>query len=300
MVMANDTPLSGSEQPAVIEAQVDWLTAGFSEGERADRAAAWAFSRAQREKREGAREAPFRLLGFEGYAVGRIRYGTRGADAIIQLSGQLAEDYLGDVLPNADRVSRLDLAVTVRLPRPDPFLGESTYAQACNYRAEHPSAARPWIVQDDDGGCTAYVGDRASDRFLRVYNKEAEALGRADAKEASHYKRCWRYELECKGTTALPVARAAHSAVDRRSFLQQQLHNYCLRHGIEPVFRPDDNGLLVPGFRRRSDAESRLTWLRKSVNPAILSLLEVRDREDILDALGLGEEPRADGYLGGV
>jgi DNA relaxase NicK len=286
--MSNGTAESRDSQGVVIESQVDWLTAGFDEGQKSERAQAWAFSRAQREKREGFLAAPFRLLGFDGYAVGRIRLGLREGDALLQLSGDLAERYLAELVSEADRISRLDLAVTVRLPRPDAFAGESFYAQACNHRAEHPNAARPWIVQDDDGGCTAYIGDRASDRFFRFYNKEAEARGRDDAAQASHYANCWRYELECKGSQALPMARTAAAAPDRRTFIQQQLHDYCRRHGVEPIFSADDNGVLVPGFRRRSDTESRLGWLRKSVAPAILTLMEARDRAEILDALGLG------------
>ena len=287
--MSNATTIGENGQGVVIESQVDWLTAGWDEGDKADRAEAWAFSRAQREKRDGYREAPFRLLGFDGYAVGRIRFGRRSGDALLQLSGQLAEDNLGRIVAEAHRISRVDLAVTVRLSRADPFLGEATYAQACNHRAEHPAAARPWIVQDDDGGCTAYIGKRSSDRFLRVYNKEAEAKGREDAKQEAHYQACWRYELECKGVQALPVARAVSFTSDRRAFIQQYLHRFCSRRGIEPAYDPNDHNVLVPGFSRRSDTESRLTWLKRTVNPAIIQLLAEVDRADILDALGLGE-----------
>lgn len=289
--MSDDTPSPNVPQATIIEAQLDWLTCSFASENKTQRAHAWAYSRAQREHREGYKESPFRLMGYEGWAVGRVRFGTREDNGLLQLSGDLAEQYAAEMVAAADRVSRVDIAVTVCLEEPDQFIGESTYAQASNFRAWHPTSAMPWIVQDDDGGCTAYVGHRTSDRFLRVYNKAAEALKSEDAAGILHYKNCWRYELECKGTVALPMAREAVTAADRPRFIQQQLYRFCAKHGITPLFTPDQPAELVPGFRRRSDYQSRLNWLKKSVNPAILSMLEVGDRGDIIEALGLGEEP---------
>jgi DNA relaxase NicK len=292
--MNNSTLETPGAQGTVIEAQCDWVTAGWEEGPAADRAEAWIFGMQAREAREGARATPFRLMGFEGSAVGRVRSGRRADTLLLQLSGDLAERHLGTVAERADRISRIDLAVTVRLDPCDPFLGETTYAQATNWREEHPAAAMPWIVQDGDGGCTAYVGHRASDRFLRVYNKEAECKAAGDAAQAGHYRACWRYELESKGSAAISLARAAAAASDRARYVRQYLHKYTTQHGIEPRFDIDGSSVLVPGFRRRSDAESRLAWIRRSVNPAIVSLLEVKDRGDILEALGLAETSPTD------
>jgi len=291
--MTEHTTSTGAPQPTVIESQLDWLTCGWDEGQAADRAEAWAFSKAQAEARLGAREAPFRLMGFSGWAVGRVRFGRRDASALLQLSGQLADAYADTLVPMADRVSRVDLAVTVRLPTPDPFLGETTYAQASNYRADHPKAALPWLVQDDDGGCTAYVGKRTSDTFLRVYNKQAESTQAHDAVAEARYQSCWRYELECKGDTAKAMATAATSGSSRAAFVQGQLHEYCRKHGIEPVFPNDGDRMLIPGFRRRSDYQSRLAWLRSSVRPAIAAMLPEGDMRDIIEALGVGEADNA-------
>lgn len=291
--MGNVTLDPPDGQDRVIEAQLDWLTCGWDAGAKADRALAWAFAKAQHERRLGFKNAPFRLMGFEGYAVGRVRCGQRDGAVLLQLSGDLAEQHAAVVAFEADRVSRVDLAVTVQLAQRDPFLGESAYAQASNYRAEHPKSAMPWLVQDDDGGCTAYVGHRASDRFLRIYNKHAESVAAGDAEAVTRYERCWRYELECKGGASQPTAICALAVPDRPAHIQQLLHDYCSAHGIEPRFPSRGDRVLLPGFRRRSDYYSRLSWLRKAVNPAILSMLEVGDRGEILDALGLGlERPR--------
>lgn len=286
--MAEFTPRNVPRQGTVIEAQLDWLTCSFDEGQGADRVEAWSFSRAQREKRAGARELPFRLMGYEGWTIGRIRFGRRDGAALVQLSGDLAEQYAKELVPETDRVSRIDLAVTVQLPKRNDYLGEDAYAEASNYRASHPATALPWIVQDDNNGCTMYVGKRASDRFLRIYNKAAEQIAQGDNDGVIHYERCWRYELEIKGRTSRTAALAVVAAEDRASHCQEQVHRFCKLHGITPAFEVNQDVRLVPGFRRRSDYETRLAWLKKSVNPAILSMLEEGDRDDILEALGLG------------
>jgi hypothetical protein len=288
--MSNGTSSRASDQAVVIEAQLDWITAGWNEGPSADRAEAWAFAVQGAEVRAGEHPKPFRLLGYEGTTVGRCRFGRRSDMALLQLSGDLAERHADDVLGTADRISRVDLAVTVRLPIADPFLGESTYGQASIWRAEHPTAALPSIIQDDDGGCTAYIGKRTSDRFLRVYNKEAECKERGDLAQLAHYANCWRYELEAKGTVAYPLLRLTSAASDRAAFIMSQVHTYCGDHGITPPFAPTHDAQLVPGFRRRSDNETRMGWLRRSVNPAILTMLSEVDRADIIEALGLGRE----------
>jgi len=184
--MSNGTSDTKVPQARVIESQVDWLTCGWSDGPAADRAEAWAFARASAEGRAGFHSAPFRLMGFEGYAVGRVRFGRRNGDALLQLSGNLADDYLDTLVPLAERISRVDIAVTVRLPASDTLVAENHYAEACVWRDEHPTSALPMLVVNGDGGATCYVGRRTSDRLLRVYNKEAEQLASGDVDGSAH------------------------------------------------------------------------------------------------------------------
>ena len=289
--MTDDTSSSPTSQGTVIESQIDWLTLGWDDGPKADRAEAWAFARAQAERRAGYRELPFRLLGFEGWTVGRVRLGRRSDALLLQLSGDLADVYADTLVPLADRLSRIDLAVTVRLQEADDLLGENTYAQAEAHWQENHKRAQPSLIQDAAGGCTAYVGKRSSDRFLRVYNKFAESVAGGDPAAIARYPNCWRYELESKGLAARPTALAAVGASDRPAHIQQYLYDYTVDHGIFPAFAATGDRVLQPGFRRRSDYGTRLAWVRKSVNPAIKQMLEEGDRAEILDALGLGPFP---------
>jgi len=271
----------------VIESQLDWLTCAAHTQEGADRFERYASAWAATTERDVERRTPFRLKGYEGWQRGRVRFGEREGAAIIQLSGDLAARHFDTLLPLADSISRLDIAVTTRLPTEAPDVGLVSYRQAADWYQAHTRAARPSFHGDADGGYTCYVGDRSSDWFLRVYNKAAEA--RNDPEQADHYARCWRYELECKGASA-PVLAAHLGAVgpeDRAADVQSMLHDYATRHGIEPTFERANGAKLIAGFRRRSDRASKLAWLARSVRPAVEWLAESGDARDVFEALGL-------------
>jgi len=276
---------------AVVESQLDWLTVAVHSQERNLDLEHFA-DELMRTSEAGQNElGAFRLNGYVGWRCGRVRYGTRQGAGLVQLSGQLAEDHFGELYPWVDRISRLDLAVTVRTPHYDPELGERHYYCADQWVRRKPHAALPWYVGDARGGFTFYVGDRASDYFFRCYNKQAES--RQDPEQARHYERCWRYELECKGGTAGLVARDIDTAGDRdRAWrVQGMVFDYCSRHGFAPAFAAEGGQRLTPGFRRRSDRETRLDWLAKSVAPAVRWLLDQGDRDAVLELLGLQEPP---------
>lgn len=272
----------------VLESQLDWLTTAVHSEKKA---AAW--SRLARvwtvaEESDGNRRSPFRLGDYAGYICGRVRFGSRDAAALFQLSGDLAARHFDLLWIKHDTLTRVDIAVTVQLAGYDPIIAAAAYADATAYRVVHPRAAMASLVQDGDGGSTCYLGRRASDLYCRIYNKEAECRGRSDAEGAAHYARCWRYELELKGGAAHQFAEALSTKPVKSYYIQSTLYEYLVKHGIEPLFERASADVPVPGFRRRSDRDSRLEWLEKSVRPAVTWLLGNTDRADLIERLGLG------------
>jgi DNA relaxase NicK len=286
----DDTTNQNTRANTVIESQIDWVTWSVEGEQKCSRLQAWAFSRAQAEARAGNKSQPFKLMGYEGFSVGRVRFGIREDRALCQLSGQLAEDHLVVANTQADSLTRLDIAVTVRLAEPNALLGQRVYDEAAAYHAEHPVSAVPWMVMDAKGGFTTYIGRRTSDSFFRCYNKEAESAQAHDDEAVARYRDCWRFELECKGTLAKALADRAANSHERHAWCQRAVHEYCNRHGVTPPFRGDGGRVLVPGFRRRSDRTTRLAWLTKAVKPAVLWLLDDGDKADVLEALGLSDD----------
>lgn len=265
---------------------MDWLTASAHGRDRSVALEQLAASLQKEQAAQGNRTTRWRLQGYEGTHCGAVEWGRRDENAsIIRLIGDQARSGLADVLSVADQVTRVDLAVTWRASPPDPLLGHNSYAMAEMHHAAHPTAALPWKIEDADGGSTCYVGKRESEYMLRLYNKGAEAVAKQDQEGIERYRACWRYELECKASVAKPIAETVANEESPEEYIRRYLYTYCEQHGIEPAF-PAVGGLhLVPGFRRRSDADSRLLHLEKNVRPTVRFLRSAGREADLREAL---------------
>ena len=272
----------------VIESQPDYLTCSAHGADAAANLHLWALLRQHEQEQAGNRLRPFRLQGYEGIGCGAVEWGRRDAAAVlVRLAGDVAAVHLSDALSLADRVSRVDLAVTVRFRPADPHVGSNTYFQAEQFHTANPPSALPWRVTDADGGSTTYVGKRGSDNMLRVYNKEAECLAAHDDEGVKRYEACWRFELEAKGGMAQPLARAVDERSDRAAYIQAYVHGWAVAHGILPLWEPSGSQALIPGFRRRSDADTRLLHLARNVRPTVDWLLANGYGDRVRDTLGL-------------
>ena len=272
----------------LIESQVDWLTASAHGKERSQRMLDVAHHVAKEEAAQGNRKRRWRLMGYEGHRVGRIAYGRRdNASCLVQLSGQAAEDRLADVLRESDVVTRIDLAATWRATPPDPLMGRNQYALAELWHRSHPRSARPWFVGDASGGFTCYLGSRESPTFLRIYDKGAESFASGDQSGLERYRGCWRFELEAKASMASALATMVADREDRADYVRDYLVSFLEAHGMSAPFVAGQPVALLPGFRRRSDAESRLKHLARNVKPTVQWLIERGRLADVLETLGL-------------
>lgn len=272
----------------VIESQVDWLTVSAHGECSADRLLDLAHSLAKVESTRGNKRKPWRSMGYTGYHVGRVEFGQRdSACTILRLIGQLADDQIGVALSVSDQATRIDLALTHRPEPADPHVGPNAYTLAQMVYAQNPRSALPSATMDGRRGYTFYLGARTSDQYFRLYNKEAECRASEDPAGAQRYAGCWRYELELKGGNVRKVAEAAFDVDDRADYVQSYLAQYATAHGIPTPFSSGANRVLLPGFRRRSDADTRLAHLEKNVRPTIAWLRDQGKLELALDALGL-------------
>lgn len=275
----------------VIESQPDWLTASVHDEHRVPSLHHYADSLIPGELALGAKVKAWAFYGYTGYSAGRVRYGQRDGAACLQLSGDLAAQGLAHSLLLTDTVTRFDIAVTTRLPERDLEAAAVSYGECMAWRLVHPRAALPTLIQNGDDGATLYIGRRTSDAMLRMYNKEAERRQDKDVVGAEHYAACWRYELEAKGETALPLARIVAQAPDRAVAIQAYVHDWLTAHGAVPRFPHSGAQTLLPGFNRRSDRERTLAWFRTSVGPAISRLLQTGPAREVYEALGIPLPP---------
>lgn len=284
----------------VIESQVDWLTMAVHTERKCLELDHFAIELMRDSEAPTNQVKVFRLKGYSGWRCGRIRYGARKGAGLVQLSGDLAERYLTQLLPLADSLTRLDLAVTVHAPYDHDTIPAFHYHECELFHQTHSRAAHGTLWQSTRGGATFYLGDRTSDQYMRVYVKDAECRANHDPEGAAHYADCTRYEVEVKGGPALQVANAVAESHDRASDIQRTVYEHCDKHGLTPWFNPTGGQTIKLGFRRRTDFDSRMRWLDKSVKPTVAWLLHQGEAAEVLDAIGLGhlltpgEEPARD------
>jgi DNA relaxase NicK len=208
---------------------------------------------------------------------------------MLQLSGDLAKDSAVKAATIADNASRIDLAVTVRQEPFDPALEFGHYHEIRGW--EGPEGRKPTstYIESSDGGSTFYLGKRTSDVMLRVYDKAAESGD-------DHYQNCHRYELEIKGDRAHRTLLALVQADASPSWIMSAVRCWASLHGVQPAFDVTSTVKLVSGFRRRSDADTKLDWLATAVKPTIDWLREFGRGSDASRVLGMDVDGAALGH----
>jgi hypothetical protein len=272
----------------VLETAIDWITVTTRSNRARDRWLLHCLKLQKREVADGNRVRPFHVNGYLGQQCGRIRFGETDSAMLVQLSGELADQQFGYLWSDHDTCTRLDIAVTVRYSVGASSIPLEAFACASHERESRPRLAQALIIRDNSGGSTCYVGSRRSSKFFRIYNKEAECRSRKDWPGIARYASAIRYELELHDVAAVAVGGwlnetgAAHPKI--RAYLRHHLET----HGIPCPWSNTDAETLPSGFRRRSDRETRLDWLRTSVRPAVDWLKSSCTVEEIRDILDLG------------
>lgn len=271
-------------------AHVDWITttwrAGAIDLEAAltDSMYAWAC----KYLRGGRAANPLLTWAWQGYIgwqVGSLCWGERVDGFIVRVSGDLAAAYWQDERPIGHNISRIDLCVDIWHGTGLDDIIALHKDTALEERARRPG--RPYKVAHVNSfgnGDTLYLGSRASEIYVRIYNKERESDGE------ERYNGCIRYEVEFKDDTANETVYRGGARLRSARGIAQAVAGVLVGRG---VVLPSDV-LLSPSvahIARRVDTpdEAKLEWLRRGVAPSVKHLLNSVGRDAILDALGLGD-----------
>lgn len=266
----------------IVESQPDWLTVTCAGEHRLPTFRAWARNAIAWEETEHNQQRNFAAFGYEGVKCGRVRWGARDDGDMVQLSGDAAARELQRAMDLASNVSRVDLAVTVRIEPTQLDLEREHYAQFLGAPAREGRQATGSLVLSSDGGATFYLGKRTSDVMLRCYNKGIESN---DPK----YRDCHRYEVEVKGDGAILTATTLARSADPGEYCRSAVHDWVAGRGVTPAFTCAQPMRLERGFKRRSDQTTKLEWLTRSVSPTVAWLRTYSDEGKLLGALGLGD-----------
>lgn len=277
---------NAGEAVAVLAAGVDYITATAAEPAYADllRALGWDLVYGQAE--EGNDLRPWLWKGYDGYTCGSVQTGSRSDGVLIRVSGGYAAECFTRIMPFAAHISRLDCAVTVRLPEaanPAKEAYEQGPPEATAARGRRLSKGSH--IETWSEGETVYLGSRKSARFGRLYNKGLES--KEDA-----YRDAWRWEVEFKGPTTTALARSVSESGRQSEAVLAYVWDTYAAWGLPPVWGRGADVPVASLGRPPSDDDRRLAWLATQVRPAIQRLLKRGRRADVLSALGLDEGER--------
>lgn len=267
-------------QAAIRMASIDWLTATTKTAVGRDEYRRIAAVIAANEATQGN---PAKVWGWQGYSgiqAGGLTHGERQDGAILRLSGPLAANHWRDAVRWSANVSRLDLQVTTHHKPFPSHLGTEGYAAILLSTPPGSKPPNANLTVSTDGGETLYLGRRASEKYARLYNKEAES------KEAQ-YRHCWRYEIELKGKAANLAASKLLPIPDERPHVATYVWRHFSDRDVAPTFAPLLAGGLLSVPRSRSTDERALIWLATQVRAVVNRLTIAGRRPELLAALGL-------------
>lgn len=209
----------------------------------------------------------------------------------------VAGETFGYSLPDgvqACTINRVDLAVDVTLGvfSSDSAAVERVETEIASIRQEyvrlHAGGKGVWgrrkitSVSTAFGGTTLYVGSRASERFLRIYNKAAELR---DIDRSPTLEAVMRIELELTGRLVREL--------DVEGYLVSgALHDLIFDHAgrLLSEYEIELVGYPVIGVTTRRDLrpkeEKTLAWVRSTVMPSLIRLAR-SGFADELQAMGL-------------
>lgn len=264
----------------ILESRLDWLSATVKPGERQTiikgRVATWIDNRvAQGYDRRGFK-TPF----YEGVRTDGLAFGERTDDALITLSGPMAQVHGPTLITWADTISRLDVEVTLREPNLRTNWAEYVDRLAAMDARVQSGQLQTRLITSRPRGVTSYIGDGASDRMLRCYDKTAES-------EDRYPPGSWRFEVQYRHKRA---ERVAQKLLEGSVLAAECLGAVCAAYRDHRIDVPTiciPNDWKDAGITLATDDERRLEWLKRCVAPAVERLTDHFGVDTVLDALGL-------------
>jgi DNA relaxase NicK len=268
-----------------VLATVDWLTVTATSDETRDRV-----RRKVKTATEIAAAAALTIRswhwhGYAGWSIESFRYGERDDSSIVMLSGNACAHYWRDFAGEGTNITRVDLAVTTELDRPDDLLLMGYWDSLEDKKARgKPPRFIYTMMYNSQGGQTLYLGSRESGRFGRIYDKGIES------ESTDTPGKLWRYEVELKPPYSLPITRqlAGRIATDEVApAIAGYVYEFFSQRYLTPRFPAEKNVILVEVELKAESDEATLKWLSTQVRSSVKRLAARDKLDDVLQALEL-------------
>jgi DNA relaxase NicK len=216
----------------------------------------------------------WRFMGYSGLAFEGVRYGLRGQEAIVMLSGEKAAELWFKVAPNRQRCTRIDLAVTVELAVEDKEVATRAYEAAVDN-----SSVTSSLVSSSQGGSTVYVGSRHSQFMGRLYDKGSE--------EGMPAGWIWRYEVECKKPASEAIVSQLLTELNPSEWIASYVSRFFQSRAIIPLFEATNVECAIEIQAKVTSEAKQLEWLRSQVRPTVGRLCVMGLEDEVRAALNL-------------
>lgn len=226
-------------------------------------------------------------LQYTGMTTREAFFGTSPSGYLLRLSGGSAFSFWHRYAGSAKHVSRLDIQATVRLNSCNRELAAQMSQSASVAAMDNQNYPQRRLISSFGRGDTFSLGDRSSDTYLRIYDKELES-------GEEEYKECWRFELEHKAGRAKQVALHLLQVPSVPIAINTLLLGHCHEYGLWIPVPPLGVPMRIPAIRRERDDDKSLRWLDTQVRATVARLIDNGRIEEVYYALGLKAD--RDGY----
>lgn len=214
------------------------------------------------EQEHGSRLTPFKRGSYHGQNTRSVGLAFKPGRALVELRGNVAHEFWPHYLDRAEKVSRLDLEVSVRQ---EPYDHQMAIRLWEAERTKDQSVGRPAkarLQAEDTGGSTLYVGTGASRYQARLYERYYKTLLDED-------KDVWRYEVQARRERAQQMAGILATTSDPQTTIQAAVHRHFASRGIYPIFDSAGTFALAPLPTPKTDRDRNLAWLARNVAPSL-------------------------------
>jgi DNA relaxase NicK len=219
-------------------------------------------------------------MGYNGYGQDRLKYGERGEDeAILILSGPLAQEHFHRPKIDPSRVTRCDVQVTVMLSPRDPLMASRTHRHLeAIFRSKKK---RPVIgLVSSITGDTLYVGRRGATIMLRFYDK-SDAMGEEELGVI------WRYEVQYRQKAAKAAAKLLVNDSSPLEVVIGLVASEFMKRSVDPGISSNSTVNAIQVGRSITTPEGQIQWLERCVAPVIQQLCLLGYEEDVFNTLNL-------------
>lgn len=216
------------------------------------------------------------FMGFHGQARDGCRYGLRGEEGIVMLSGPRAGQWWNKIAPKRQHCTRIDIAVTCK-----PEWPQTDWAEVAYNEAKDRGIISLSHISNSLGGKTTYFGSRTSRYFGRLYDKAAE--------QGETPGTLWRYEVEVKKPASEVLVEGLLRSPTPAAWISSFVYNWFEARGHKAFFSPANIDSAIEISANVSTSEKKLEWLASGVRPTVQKLIIAGHEVEVLEALGLSK-----------